>query len=133
MAVVALVAGNDVTGRFAGRNDIVMARITTTSHRRMIHERHRAPRVRRVTIAADLRALHVLRTLSGCLDRPDCRVTADAIGARGFELAARMTAFTRDVDVRTVKVEARAEMIERFLRIHRRGADCQEDQARKVQ
>ena len=133
VTIVTLVTGNDVTGGLAGGNEVVMTRITAARHRRMIHECHRAPCVRRVTVTADLRALHMLRAFSGCLDGPDCRMTANAVGTRAFELAARMTAFAGDVDVRTVKVEARTEMIEGRLRIHGRGNDYQDDQTQEAQ
>ena len=133
MAVVALVAGNDVTRRFTGGHDVIVTRVATAGHRRVIHECHGAPRIRSMTVTANLRALHMPRALAGRLDCPDCRVTANAVGTRTFELSTGVTAVARNVDVGAVKVETRTEMIEQLLRIDRGSSESHPNQTRKEQ
>jgi hypothetical protein len=42
-------------------------------------------------------------------------MAANAVSARPLELSARMTPFTRDIDMGAVEIETSAEVIERLL------------------
>ena len=115
VTVVALVAGDDVVRRLSDRNNIVMTREAASGHGSVIHECDRAPRTCRVAIAADFRTLDVIRVFACCLHRAYRGMAANAVSARALELSARMTPFTRDIDMGAVEIETGAEMIERLL------------------
>ena len=115
VTVVALVAGDDVVRRLSDRNNIVMTREAASGHGSVIHECDRAPRTCRVAIAADFRTLDVIRVFACCLHRAYRGMAANAVSARALELSARMTPFTRDIDMGAVEIETSAEVIERLL------------------
>lgn len=116
MAIVALVAGQDVIGAFATRLSTVVARHAVADNGNVVDEGDRRPGRGRVAVRALVGGRNVIEGFSRRDDWARRRVAADAIGIRAFEAAAGVASITACSRVRAIQFEAGTEVIECVLR-----------------
>ena len=127
VAVVTLIAGNDVIRCFAGCNNAVVAGHAAACHSRMVHKSNRAPCSRSMAVCTDLRTRNMIHRPRGRLHGANRGVTTDTSRIRALERAAGMASITTYIGMCTVKLKPGAEMIEWCLcRCGRKGCSKQQ-------
>ena len=127
VAVVALIAGNDVIRCLASCNNSVVAGYATPCHCRMVHESNRAPCSRSVAVCTDLGTRNMIHRPYSGLHGANRGVTTDTSRIRALKRASGMASITTHIGMCTVKLKSGAEMIEwRLCRCSRKG--CSKEQ-----
>jgi len=120
VAIVAVVAGENMAGRFAGRLHSVVASTTATEHSGVIHVRDGEPGRCRMACFACLCRCNMAGRLHCRENCTDLGVTACASRTRPLENSTGVAAVAVDILVCAIKVETRAEVIKLLLRMRGR-------------
>ena len=126
MAIVAVVAGENMAGRFAGRLHSVVASTAATEHSGVIHVRDGEPGRCRMACFACLRRCNMARRLHCRENCTDLGVTACASRTCPLENSAGVASVAVDILMCAVEVETRAEVVKLLLRMRGR---CEQQHA----
>ncbi|KPK53875.1 MAG: hypothetical protein AMS22_06730 [Thiotrichales bacterium SG8_50] len=116
VAVVALIAGLDVSRRLPGCDQAGVAIHTAAGNGGMVHVRDGAPRRRGVAVGTNFGTGDVIDGFCRRLHSSDRRMTADTGRIRALEFAARVAAVAAHVGMSAIELEPGTEVIEGLLR-----------------
>lgn len=116
VAIVALIAGDDMPRRLARPGCAVVAGSAAAGHGSVVHVVDGAPGRRRMATVTGFHRRDVIGWFHRGKNGAYLRVAADTGRDGAFEDATGMAAIAADVLVRAIEIEARAVVVERFLR-----------------
>ena len=112
MTIIAGIGTGDMRWVLALRNAAIVATDTATPHVCMIHAHHWAPGRVVMAILTDISGSNMIKRLRRCPDRATSLMAANTLFGCPFKQAARVAAFTIQVNMRTYKREPGGEVIE---------------------